>query len=313
MCRVNVRAWSAILLLTSSFAVAAPVKNGFDLDGALVAPEAIESGGPPKDGIPALDHPTFVSAGDAGFLSDQDRVLGIARNGLAKAYPIAILNWHEVVNDRFAAEPVVVTFCPLCGSGMAFDAQANGRGLLFGVSGLLYNSDVLLYDRQSASLWSQLMEQAITGPMKGTRLTSLPLTHTTWGDWKKRYPQTLVLSPMTGYARDYQRDPYAGYAQSERLIFEVRAHSALYHYHPKERVIGVSIGGAHKAYPFVELGRSPSVIHDTLGGKPIEVRFDAEHQTGSVFDGKGHEIPSVIAYWFAWFAFHTDTAVFQAK
>ncbi|MBB4518575.1 DUF3179 domain-containing protein [Paraburkholderia fungorum] len=313
MCRVAVRAWLTILLLTSSLAVAAPVKNGFDLDGALVAPEAVESGGPPKDGIPALDHPTFVSADDAGFLNDQDRVLGIARNGLAKAYPIAILNWHEVVNDRFAAEPVVVTFCPLCGTGMAFDAQANGRWLSFGVSGLLYNSDVLLYDRQSASLWSQLMEQAITGPMKGTRLTSLPVTHTTWGDWKRRYPCTLVLSPKTGYVRDYQHDPYAGYAQSERLMFEVRAHSARYHYHPKERVIGVSIGGAHKAYPFVELGRSPSVIHDTLGGRSIEVRFDTEHQTGSVFDAEGHEIPSVIAYWFAWFAFHTDTDVFVAK
>jgi hypothetical protein len=118
---------------------------------------------------------------------------------------------------------------------------------------------------------------------------------------------------MTGYGRDYQHDPYAGYAQSERLMFEVRAHSVVYHYHPKERVIGVSIGGAHKAYPFVELGRSPSVIHDTLGGRPIEVRFNAEHQTGSVFDGEGHEIPSVIAYWFAWFAFHTDTDVFVAK
>jgi Protein of unknown function (DUF3179) len=199
------------------------------------------------------------------------------------------------------------------GSGMAFLARAQGRRLSFGVSGLLYNSDVLLYDRQSNSLWSQLMEQAITGPMKGTRLTSVPLTHTTWADWKKRYSRTLVLSPETGYARDYQRDPYAGYAQSERLTFEVRAHSTRYHYHPKERVIGVSLGGQHKAYPFIELGRSPRVIHDTLGGRPIEVRFDGEHQTGAVFDSDGHEIPSVIVYWFAWYAFHTDTEVFVAK
>ncbi len=313
MGRVNVRAWVAVLLLASSFAAAEPVRNGFDLDGALVPPETIESGGPPRDGIPAIDRPDFVSAGAARFLGDQDEVLGIARHGVAKAYPVAILNWHEVVNDSFAGEPVVVTFCPLCGSGMAFLARAQGRRLSFGVSGLLYNSDVLLYDRQSNSLWSQLMEQAITGAMKGTRLTSVPLTHTTWADWKQRYPRTLVLLPRTGYARDYQHDPYAGYAQSERLTFEVRAHSTRYHYHPKERVIGVSVGGQHKAYPFIELGRSPSTVHDMLGGRPIEVRFDTEHQTGAVFDNAGRAIPSVIVYWFAWYAFHTDTEVFVAK
>jgi hypothetical protein len=313
MGRVNFGAWVAVLLLASGLAAAAPVRNGFDLDGALVPPEAIEAGGPPKDGIPAIDHPIFVGADAARFLGDQDSVLGVSRNGVTKAYPVAILNWHEVVNDSFAGEPVVITFCPLCGSGMAFLARAQGRRVSFGVSGLLYNSDVLLYDRQSQSLWSQLMEQAITGAMKGTRLTSVPMSQTTWADWKRRYPRTLVLSPRTGYARDYQRDPYEGYAQSERLTFDVRAHSTRYHYHPKERVIGVSLGGQHKAYPFMELGRSPSIVHDTLGGRAIEVRFDAEHQTGVVFDNAGHEIPSVIVYWFAWYAFHTDTDVFVAK
>lgn len=314
MGRTNcLRIWGTALLLVGSLAIAAPVKNGFDLANALVPPDAIEQGGPPKDGIPALDRPAFVGAGAAHFLGAKDWMLGIVRNGVAKAYPIAILNWHEVVNDDFAGEPIVVTFCPLCGSGVAFQAREQGRLLVFGVSGLLYNSDVLLYDRQSGSLWSQLMEQAISGAMKGVRLTSVPMTQTTWADWKKRHPGTLVLSPNTGYARDYQRDPYAGYAQSEQLMFDVRAHSLNYHYHLKERVIGVKLGGQYKAYPFIELGRTNGVVHDIVGGKPIEVHFDAGNQSVVVFDPAGHEIPSVIAYWFAWFAFHPDTGVYVAK
>lgn len=314
MSRINcLRMWGTALLLVGSIAIAAPVKNGFDLANALVPPDAIEQGGPPRDGIPALDRPAFVSAGAAHFLGAKDWVLGIVRNGVAKAYPIAILNWHEVVNDDFAGEPIVVTFCPLCGSGVAFQAREQRRRLVFGVSGLLYNSDLLLYDRQSGSLWSQLMGQAISGVMKGVRLTSVPMTQTTWSDWKKRHPGTLVLSPNTGYARDYQRDPYAGYAQSERLMFDVRAHSLNYHYHPKERVIGVKLAGSYKAYPFIELGRTSGVVHDMVGGKPIEVHFDASNQSAVVFDSDGREIPSVIAYWFAWFAFHPDTGVYVAK
>ena len=168
------------------------VKNGFDLQGSLVPAKEIRHGGPPRDGIPALDQPRFIPAASASYLKPDDRVLGMELNGIVKAYPIRILDWHEIANDDFNGQPVVVTYCPLCGTGMAFSAQIGGSRTTFGVSGLLYNSDVLLYDRQTDSLWSQLLGKAITGPLKGTELKLIPLRHTTWRAWKSEHPDTLV-------------------------------------------------------------------------------------------------------------------------
>lgn len=290
---------------------AALTKNGFDLAGSLVPADEILSGGPPRDGIPAIDKPKFLKAGEADYLQPRDRVLGIARNGAAKAYPIRIMDWHEIVNDRFGDEAIAVTYCPLCGTGMAFDATVGGKLLDFGVSGLLYNSDVLLYDRQTQSLWSQIKRTAVSGPFRGEKLKSVPLAHTTWADWQNRHPATLVLSTDTGFRRDYDRSPYAGYDRSEEVIFPVKFRSQ--GYHPKEQVIGLEIGGRFKAYPFAELAKTNGSIGDEVGGQRVSVRFDAQHRTGAVFDAQGREIPTVIAFWFAWFAFHPDTEIYHAK
>ncbi len=299
-----------ILLLQTTGVAWGVERNGFDLSDALVPVAEIHGGGPAKDGIPALDHPAFIAADQVGFLKAEDRVLGLKRHGVAKAYPIAILNWHEVINDRFAAEPVVITFCPLCGTGMGFLATIDGRALDFGVSGLLYNSDVLLYDRQTQSLWSQLMTTAITGSMKGRQLTALPVMHTAWADWRRRHPQTLVLSPDTGHPRDYGRDPYAGYAQSEQVMFPLRFNNR--RLHPKESVIGVERDGRFKAYPFSALEKSGTSFSDRIGDYPVRIDYNAAHRSGRVFDASGQEIPSVIGFWFAWFAFHPQTEVYTA-
>lgn len=286
--------------------------NGFRLDAASVSPGDIHPGGPPRDGIPAIDRPVFVPAAQATHLKPDDRVLGVEWRGIARAYPINILNWHEVVNDRFGDDAVVVTFCPLCGSGMAFGARIGGRDLQFGVSGLLYNSDVLLYDRQTESLWSQIMAKAISGPMRGQRLIFLPTSHTTWGEWIRRHPKSAVLSAETGYARDYGRDPYLGYRESAELMFPVAIQDR--RLHPKEQVIGLSLGGEHKAYPFSALSRGgATVVEDRVGGQRVRIEFDPEARTGRVFDAQGREIPSLIAFWFAWLAFHPETALYEAK
>jgi len=285
--------------------------NGFDLHGSLVPASEIHAGGPSKDGIPAIDHPNFVPASDASFLEGEDEILGLVRGGEAKAYPIPIMNWHEIVNDRIGGEHVAVTYCPLCGTGVAFRSSIGGKDLSFGVSGLLYNSDVLLYDRETESLWSQIGKQAIAGPLKGESLEALALTHTTWRAWKRDHPDTLVLSTETGHRRDYSRDPYAGYAQEKGLYFPVAAKSR--RYHPKERVLGLEIAGKFKAYPFAELSRTGrEEIEDRFAGRKIRIRFDWANESATAFTSMGEQLPGIVGYWFAWYAFHPQTEVFTA-
>lgn len=296
-------------LLSAALGTAAEVINGFDLTDLSVERALVLKGGPPRDGIPALTDPAFVPADKAG-LKAGDRVIGVAYNGVAKAYPLAIMNWHEVVNDLFAGRPVVVTYCPLCFTSMAFLAERNGKRQTFGVSGLLYNSDVLLYDHATDSLWSQISQRAVSGPLNGTPLTLLPTHSTTWADWSRRYPETLVLDRKTGFHRDYRHDPYGSYATSPELMFPVafRAQG----YHPKEPVIGLSLDGRHRAYPFSELARVKAPVEDVLAGQSLQVEFDAKHQTARILDAQGRELPGVVAYWFAWYAFHPETEIFKA-
>lgn len=283
--------------------------NGFDLSNSLVPARAIEQGGPPRDGIPAIDHPRFVAASKAHFLKPKDRVLGLNYDGMTKAYPVKILDHHEIVNDTSGREPVVISYCPLCGSGMAFSARIDSRNLDFGVSGLLYNSDVLLYDRETESLWSQLMGQAVTGPMRGQKLQQIPVSHTSWAAWHSEHPDTLVLSTSNGRYIDYDRSPYEGYEKSSAIWFSVAHRDE--RYHPKEVVIGLTINGTSKAYPFIELGRIGSAFDDEIAGLPVRVQFDTENRSGQLLNADGQVIPSTIAYWFAWVAFHPDTQVFN--
>jgi len=284
--------------------------NGFSMDPHNVPLEEIQAGGPPKDGIPALMNPKFVSADEVDFLSDEDRILGIQGQTQAKAYPLAILNWHELVNDTLEGKPVLISYCPLCGSGVGFLRTVKGRVLTFGVSGLLFQSDVLMYDYQTESLWSQLSTQAVTGPMTGHRLKPIFLEHTTWEAWRQKYPQTVVLSTDTGFTRDYQRDPYAGYARSDRIMFPVSHMDN--RYPPKEWVLGVEVNGHFKAYPFSELEPIGIPFADTLNGKQFVVCWDPTHRSSTVIDPQGTPLPAIMAYWFAWSAFHPDTTVFTS-
>jgi hypothetical protein len=301
-----------LMLLAIAGSAAASSKNGFDLSNSLINPDEILSGGPPKDGIPAIDKPRFLPGSAASFMHPEDRVLGIEMNDSAKAYPIRILNWHEIVNDHIGDNSFAITYCPLCGTGVAFSSAVNGRMLNFGVSGLLYNSDVLLYDRNTDSLWSQIMGQAISGPMAGQRLTPLAISHTTWRAWLAEHPGTSVLSTDTGFRRNYKRDPYAGYEKSRNLYFAT-SRKAPSTYHPKERVLGLQNGSSYRAYPFIELNKlGKSSFKDMLNGTEYLVRWNAANQSGSIHTADGTMIPTIQSYWFAWFTFHPETEVFKA-
>lgn len=300
---------AAVGLLAATW-VAGRAAGGFDLSNHAVPTDQIVDGGPGKDGIPALLSPQFLQASEAGFLAPDDRVLGLARDGIAKAYPIKILNWHEVVNDTIGGRPVVVTYCPLCGTGMAYEATVGERTYTFGVSGLLYQSDLLMYDHQTESLWSQVSREAVAGPLTGRRLEPLYLVHTIWEDWRRDHPQTLVLSTRTGYLRDYSRDPYDGYAQRRDLMFDVTHFDPTYH--PKAWVVGVDVAGVAKAYAFSELEKVDGLVSDRVNGRDLRVHYNRRAGSASVTDQTGRPIPSVMAYWFAWYAFHPDTRVFTA-
>ncbi len=298
------------LAVVLTIAQAVADTNGFDLDSALVPAAEIHAGGPVRDGIPSIDQPRFLAAGKADYLRGADDVLGIVRKGVARAYPVRILNWHEIVNDDIAGARIAITYCPLCGTGVAFAAESGGRQLDVGVSGLLYNSDMLLYDRQTESLWSQIKRQAIAGPLAGRKLTALPLTHTSWSAWRREHPQTQVLSTDTGYRRDYARQPYGGYETERGLYFPVANKSR--RYHPKERVLGVEIAGRYKAYPFAELSKTSGEIQDRIGGRPVTIRFDWANASARAFDARGNQLPAMTGFWFAWYAFHPQTEVFRA-
>jgi hypothetical protein len=282
----------------------------FDLSKHSVPLDQIVPGGPGKDGIPAILKPAFVPATEATFLKDEDRVLGLGRGDEAKAYPIRILNWHEIVNDTIGGKPVVVTYCPLCGTGIGFEGLVKGRPHTFGVSGLLYQSDLLMYDHQTQSLWSQISMEAVAGPMTGVKLTHIFLEHTTWAEWRRDHPNTLVLSRKTGYFRDYDRDPYLGYAQRADLMFETTRFDP--RYHPKEWVLGVEVNGTFKAYPFAELRKAKNPVTDQVNGQPLRIEFSQRASSARVTDAQGNPIPSVTAYWFAWYAFHPDAQVYKA-
>ncbi len=179
---------------------APPALNGFVLAPLAVPVDEILRGGPPRDGIPALDDPEAVPVSESPW-EDDAFVIGVVIDGVARAYPIALLDWHELVNDTLGNRPILVSYCPLCGSALVFDRKMDGRTHTFGVSGLLYRSDLVLSDQATESLWSQISSRAIAGPKTGTRLQVLRSEMTRWGDWRARYPRTTVLSKDRGHRR----------------------------------------------------------------------------------------------------------------
>lgn len=284
--------------------------NGFDVSNALIPKKEIKKGGPPRDGIPAILKPKFIGAADADYLRDGDLVVGVEGDGEAKAYPLRILVWHEIANDTVGRDDVVITYCPLCGTCMTFDRTIDGKEFSFGVSGLLYNSDVLMYDHQTESLWSQLKMQAVAGPMVGTELSWEPSSQMTWKAWRTKHPDTKVLSTDTGFVRNYNKQPYAGYEDRERLFFPVPQHRD--ELKNKAWVVGVIVNGAPKAYPVRELEKSgDGPVRDIVGGKRVEIAYDADAQYAEVRErDTGEIIPNVRAYWFAWQAFYPATKLY---
>lgn len=174
----------------------------------------ILSGGPPKDGIPSIDRPKFVAVSEVDDLSPTEPVVGLLVNGEARAYPLRILTWHEIVNDSIGGRPVAVTYCPLCNSAIVFDREVDGKVLEFGTTGKLRNSDLVMYDRTTESWWQQFLGEAIVGELTGTKLKMLPSRLESWERFAVRHPEGQVLIPNNEGLRSYGRNPYQGYDTS---------------------------------------------------------------------------------------------------
>lgn len=258
-----------ILLLTGCEEENASAVSPKDGEDWLIPVSQVFDGGPGKDGIPAVDNPVFTDADGAHDLDPGDLVVGIVIDGHSRAYPHDILDWHEIVNDNVAGTEVAVTYCPLTGSAVGWARSLSEATTTFGVSGLLYNSNLMPYDRATDTYWSQMRLQAVHGALIGTEPELIPVIETNWRTWKLLYPETRVMTRETGYSRPYGRYPYGDYKQSGSLIFPVaRSDSRLF---AKERVHGVIIDGAVRAYPLSEFPRSITPRNDSFGGKPIVV------------------------------------------
>lgn len=236
----------------------------------LIRLHELEQGGPGKDGIPAIDRPVFVSLKSArSWLSLAEPVISLVIDGQARAYPLQILIWHEMVNDRIAGVPVAVTFCPLCYSAIAFDRRVSGHEYTFGVSGMLRNSNMVMYDHQTESLWQQLTGEAVVGDLVGNTLRQIPAQIVSFGQFVSAHKTGLVLSRNTGYKRDYGRNPYVGYDNISNRPFMYRGKSDG-RLKPMEKVVTVSINNVSKAYPY-SITQKKRVINDEVGGEQIVV------------------------------------------
>jgi len=234
--------------------------------------QEILSGGPPRDGIPSIDSPTFVDqAAAAEWLVDNEPVIALDIEGDARAYPLQVVTWHEIVNDTVGDVPVVVTFCPLCNSALVFDRRFEDQVFEFGVSGLLRNSDLIMYDRTTESLWQQFTGEGIVGDLTGEQLTFLPSSLISYADFRAAYPEGVVLSRDTGFNRSYGRNPYEGYDSigSTPFLFRGPADGRL---EAVERVVTVSLNeaGVDVAYPLSILAEA-GVINDSQGGQDLVV------------------------------------------
>jgi len=238
----------------------------------IVPPDQILPGGPPPDGIPSIDHPKFVSAANASsFLSDDyDWVIGIDYNGDIRAYPLQIMVWHEIVNDIVGGVPLAITYCPLCYSTEAFVRVVNGTTVQFGTSGKLLYNNLVMYDRTTKSLWSQIWGEAIAGPLAGHKLQKVSTDVLTWGEWKRLYTSTVVLSRQTGFIRNYEVNPYARYYNSHQISFPVPGQSnRLRFVYMVDFIVvaGLTLGNDSKAYVLENL-TSP-LWTDSVGGETI--------------------------------------------
>jgi len=304
------------LLLTVLFLpfAAANAQRSFDVDilaetfgfdattKKSVALSDLRQGCPARDCIPSIDNPRYVSAKEATHVDDDDLVITLSYKGQYRAYPSKILDHHEIVNDTIAGDPLAITWCSLCGSAVGIGRTVGGAVTEFGVSGVLYNSDLVLYDRATETLWDQIEAKGVVGTMTGVSLELVPVSMSRWAKWRNKHPDTIVLSTDTGFEYDYSQDRYAEYRDSTRLFMPVSASDE--RVPAKTVVFGFDLPSGSVAYAESVLQEGGCYSHD-LGGEEAVITL---HDDGKVTMRRGDETHHPIrVFWFAWYTFYPET------
>lgn len=256
--------------------IATPPRSGW-----LIPSNLVVSGGVGKDGIPSLNNPETISADKADYITDEDLVVGIVVNGQARAYPHAILDWHEVINEDFPNKPLNISYCPLTGTAIVYERIINQRKLNFGISGFLYNSNLIMFDRETDSHWTQMRLQCDQGELVGTKLKVYPSIETSWGAWKKLYSNTAVLSTNTGFNRNYNSggsvyamEGYADLNSQPWFIITFRDDRLP----PKQRVHGIIFGEGPDNYQtrvyLIDKNKEKRIINDSIANNPVLIIDD---------------------------------------
>lgn len=274
----------------------------------------ILSGGPPKDGIPPIDNPKFVSVAEASkWLNDDEPGVAFSKGSVSRFYPYQIIVWHEIVNDTVGGERVLVSYCPLCLTGFVFDPLVKGERVEFGTSGKLWKSNLVMYDRKTESLWSQVLGEAIVGEMTGTKLKLLESDQVRFGEWKKKFPNGQILSRDTGAIRFYGSSPYGDYFSVTNLSLSL-ARPTDTRLPNDAFVFGIVINGKAKAY-FVDAIKAKGEIEDQFQGVTLLLRHEKDLDVVRVFkkmpDGKLERFNPFSSFWFSWSAAHPGTELYK--
>jgi len=283
------------------------VKHSIPLDEIL-------SGGPPKDGIPPIDNPKFISIREADkFLDDTEPGVAFSRDGTHRFYPYQILVWHEMVNDIVEGKRVLITYCPLCLTGFVFDPIVKGERVEFGTSGKLWKSNLVMYDRKTDSLWPQVLGEAVVGEMTGTKLGVLPSDQVLYGNWKKLHPKGEVLSRDTGAFRNYGYNPYGDYFAVTNLSLQL-AKPTDTRLTNDAFVFGIVENGKAKAYSTEAVVKQGEVV-DVFEGITFVLRHDKDLDVVRIFkkldDGTLERVNPISGFWFSWVAAHPDTELLK--
>jgi len=293
-------------MLENKISVTEGTKHSIPLD-------EIRGGGPAKDGIPSIDDPKFVSIALANeFVKDEEIGIAIDIDGVQRFYPFQILVFHEIVNDTINKKRVLVSYCPLCLTAIVFDPVVNGERVEFGVSGKLWNSNLLMYDRKTDSLWSQALGEAVVGERTGEELKVLASDILKYGIWKDTNPKGSVLSRDTGATRFYGQDPYGNYYTSPGLYFPVSTKDN--RLDDKDFVLGIIIDGKTRAYA-TESVKKAGRVEEEFAGKTIVAEYDEALDVVRIFEktdsGELIRINPFGSFWFSWVASHPDTELYK--